>query len=356
MFDFMDKQSAQKLNSAFTTAGFELRAAGGCVRDSIMNKVPNDIDFCTDCKPSDMIDVCSDFKVFLTGFEHGTITVVVDDDTYEITTLRSDTECDGRFAKVEYITSFEEDARRRDLTINSLMVDFNKKLYDYFDGVSDINNSVVKFIGNPSDRINEDNLRILRFIRFGSKFNKPNFDKNSVDAIIECRSGLNKISKERILSEIKKIAVNNDLVKMMAMTGVADVIGFAFNDYFIDSDDFITNLVVSSNNPVEFLINNKASSTEIKEAEIISKYKNTDVKSVQILGMNGVSSNILEKICFINNFSMPYIPSFPVRGQDLIDTGMKPGVELGKSLNNMKERFISSNFTMSKNQLMSLIF
>ena len=194
------------LGEIFNKNEHELRVVGGAVRDLMLGKKPKDIDLATDATPKEMIGFLEqeNIKVVPTGIEHGTITAVINKEPYEITTLRADTETDGRKAKVNFIRNWREDARRRDLTYNAMSLDFEGRLYDYFEGMNDLQNKVSRFVGDPNERIQEDYLRILRYFRFQSKLTSPQWSGDTLDAIQKNASMLKKISVERVWQEIQK--------------------------------------------------------------------------------------------------------------------------------------------------------
>ncbi|HJD59851.1 MAG TPA: CCA tRNA nucleotidyltransferase, partial [Rickettsia endosymbiont of Omalisus fontisbellaquei] len=147
----------------------QARLIGGCVRDALLGKNSYDIDIATDLIPSEVTNILSKatIKVIPTGLKFGTITAILNNEKFEITTLRKDIECNGRHAKVVFTNDFAEDAARRDFTINALSYcPFKNEIYDYFDGFKDLQQEKVVFIGEALDRIKEDYLRILRFFRF----------------------------------------------------------------------------------------------------------------------------------------------------------------------------------------------
>ena len=150
-----------------------------------------------------------------TGIEHGTITAVINKEPYEITTLRADTETDGRKAKVNFIRNWREDARRRDLTYNAMSLDFEGRLYDYFEGMNDLQNKVSRFVGNPNERIHEDYLSILRYFRFQSKLSSPQWSSDTLDAIQKNASMLKKISVERVWQEIQKMLLGDSVIETL---------------------------------------------------------------------------------------------------------------------------------------------
>ena len=158
--DWFAKPIIKNIIHIFTGSDFETRFVGGAVRDTLLKLPISDIDACTNATPDEMIEIFAahNVKTIPTGIDHGTITVVMGDETIEITTLRTDMQCDGRHATVEFTANWQQDASRRDFTINALYLDKNGKIYDYFDGLTDLSEQKIKFIGNANDRITEDYL------------------------------------------------------------------------------------------------------------------------------------------------------------------------------------------------------
>jgi tRNA nucleotidyltransferase (CCA-adding enzyme) len=185
--------------------GFEAYVVGGCVRDSIMGITPHDWDICTSAIPEQIIEVFSDLKVIPTGLKHGTVTVVVDDCEFEITTYRIDGEYrDNRHPEtVEFVQDLKLDLMRRDFTINAMAYNDRKGIIDYFGGVSDIKNGTIKCVGSPNDRFAEDALRIMRAIRFAARF-QFEIEENTRAAMLEHAELLTNVSAERVNSEIAK--------------------------------------------------------------------------------------------------------------------------------------------------------
>jgi len=146
----------------------ELRFVGGCVRKLINDQIVDDIDLSINIKPETVIEILkkNNFNFYETGIDHGTITVVINNRSFEITSLRKDVQTDGRHAQVEYTKNWLEDASRRDFTINAIYADIDGNLFDPFNGRKDLINGLIEFIGDPATRIKEDYLRILRYIRF----------------------------------------------------------------------------------------------------------------------------------------------------------------------------------------------
>lgn len=188
--------------------GYEAYIVGGCVRDSILNKDPKDWDITTKAKPEEVIKVFD--KVILTGLKHGTVTVIVNKESYEVTTYRTDGEYeDNRHPKeVQFVNSLKEDLARRDFTINAMAYNESDGLVDYFGGMEDLKNKIIKTVGEPEKRFNEDALRMLRAIRFSAQLNFDS-DNNVLSEIKNLRDNIKNISKERIREEFNKILLND---------------------------------------------------------------------------------------------------------------------------------------------------
>lgn len=194
---------ARTILSRLEEAGFKARLAGGCVRDRLLGKTPKDFDVATDATPEEVTRVFRKLKckVLPTGVEHGTLTIMSANRQVEVTTLRRDVETDGRHARIQFSTSFKEDAARRDFTINAMYEDQHGKIFDYFDGKDDLREGRLRFVGDPVERIREDRLRILRFFRFWARLDFVP-DEQALSAIESEREGLSWVSRERINSEL----------------------------------------------------------------------------------------------------------------------------------------------------------
>lgn len=184
--------------------GYEAYVVGGCVRDSILKKHPKDWDITTKAKPEEVINLFD--KVILTGLKHGTVTVIINKEGYEITTYRADGEYeDNRHPKeVMFVSCLKEDLARRDFTINAIAYNEKQGLVDYFGGMQDLNEKIIKTVGEPKARFNEDALRMLRAIRFSAQLDFK-IDENVLGSIKELKNNIKNISKERIREEFNKI-------------------------------------------------------------------------------------------------------------------------------------------------------
>ena len=184
------------------------RIVGGAVRDTLLGLPVTDVDLATMLLPDVVIDrlEAAGIKAIPTGLDHGTVTAVADGKNYEITTLRRDVATDGRRATVAFATDWKEDASRRDFTINALYADAaTGEVFDYFGGLADLDDGNVRFIGNASERIAEDHLRILRYFRFLARFGEGAVDRDAIAACAAAANSLLALSRERIASELLKL-------------------------------------------------------------------------------------------------------------------------------------------------------
>ncbi|NSB15571.1 CCA tRNA nucleotidyltransferase [Clostridium beijerinckii] len=188
--------------------GYEAYMVGGCVRDCILGKEPKDWDITTNAKPLEVVELFD--KVILTGLKHGTVTVMLNKESYEITTYRSDGEYeDNRHPKeVKFVSSLKEDLARRDFTINSMAYNNISGLVDYFNGIEDLGKKIIRTVGDPRKRFGEDALRMLRAIRFSAQLDFT-IDRLTLNSIKELKDNIRNISKERIREEFNKILLNN---------------------------------------------------------------------------------------------------------------------------------------------------
>ena len=201
------------------------RLVGGCVRDSLANVPVTDIDLAVPDAPEEVVEALSAAGVrsIPTGIAHGTVTALSGGRPFEITTLRRDVETDGRHAQVAWTDSWEEDAARRDFTINAMSMDRDGSVHDYFGGRQDLADKRVRFVGDAEQRIIEDRLRILRFFRFHARYGRPDPDMDAVRAIAAQAQFIGQLSAERVWGELKRILAVPDpagAVALMERTGV----------------------------------------------------------------------------------------------------------------------------------------
>ena len=180
---------------------------GGCVRKHISGDEIDDIDIATIFTPEEIKEKFKNTKIKIieTGIEHGSVTLLFNNSKFEITTLRKDIKTYGRHAEVSFTNDWKQDSERRDFTINAIYLDRRGNIFDPQLGVKDLQNKIVKFIGDPDERIKEDYLRIIRFIRFSLQYEHNFFEPSTIEAIKLNLNGIKNLSKERILKELLKI-------------------------------------------------------------------------------------------------------------------------------------------------------
>ncbi|MGL3604908.1 CCA tRNA nucleotidyltransferase [Rhizobium sp. G187] len=202
----------QKILTLLNKDGAETRVVGGAVRNSLMDLAVGDIDLATTLLPEEVMGraAARGIKAVPTGIAHGTVTLVVDGQPFEVTTLRRDVETDGRHAQVAFGADWQEDADRRDLTINALYARADGEVVDLVGGLADIENRTIRFIGDAEQRIAEDYLRVLRFFRFFAYYGSGRPDATGLKACARARSQLKSLSAERVWSELKKLLSARD--------------------------------------------------------------------------------------------------------------------------------------------------
>ena len=376
-----------------------VRFVGGCVRKAISGESIDDIDLATTLEPEEVKKKLNkeDIKTIDTGISHGTVTAVLNDKKFEITTLRKDVSTDGRHAKVEYTLDWQEDALRRDFTINSIYADLEGNLFDPFNGKQDLKDGKIIFIGETDKRIKEDYLRILRYIRFF--LNYSNIDHNpQVKKIIKQNiNGVKKISTDRLLGELKKLVVSKSFLKINDDEFCLEILLLIFpqlknirlfknlNSYaseYFSSKDFIFLLslmiIDETDNSDYFLykfnIPNEAKKRIKYIKEIFSKpleketfsqknlwkifyLKNKnyldDIIEFQIFRSKKLDNKLIKLKKF---FSSQTQPVFPIKARHLIeDYNLKEGKELGQKLRQIENIWIKNSFKISNKEIEKII-
>ena len=206
---WLNRPETARVFAALAESGVETRAVGGAVRNSLLGLPVTEIDLATTAMPQQVMALAREagLKAVPTGIEHGTVTVIADGVPFEVTTLRRDVETFGRHATVAFTENWEEDARRRDFTLNALYAGSDGTVFDPLGGYGDVVAGRVRFIGDPEARIKEDYLRILRFFRFNAHYGKGPFDADGLRAAVSLRGGMAQLSAERIAGEVRRLLV-----------------------------------------------------------------------------------------------------------------------------------------------------
>ena len=369
-----------------------VRFVGGCVRKAICGESIDDIDLATSLEPDEVKKRLNkeDIKVVDTGISHGTVTVILNKKKFEITTLRKDISTDGRHAHVEFTSNWEEDASRRDFTINSIYADIEGRIFDPLNGISDLQNGIIKFIGSPEERIQEDYLRILRYFRFFTQYSKADYDQNIIKSIKQYINGINKISNERIFDELKKILKLKNVYKLFSKETSKETFLNIFPQFkyyerlkIIDSLDsklrdkydnslILAALILDESNNYEYFCHKYKISNSIKNrfTNISQNFENLKKKKffseenikklIYLSNKDYVSDLLLFSVCMntkiktlnieklINYVKTCEIPKFPISGDYLKKHGYKTGKILGKKLKSLEEKWIDNNFIIEK--------
>lgn len=210
--DWFEKPALKRIFTLLNADGGEVRIVGGAVRNALMDLPVVDVDMATTLTPDVVVQraQAASIKAVPTGIEHGTVTLVIDGEGFEVTTLRRDVETNGRHAQVAFGTDWQTDAERRDLTINALYADEKGEIIDLIDGLPDVETRTVRFIGDAAMRISEDYLRILRFFRFFAHYGSGRPDADGLRASARAKDKLGTLSAERVWSELKKLLSARD--------------------------------------------------------------------------------------------------------------------------------------------------
>lgn len=381
---------------------------GGAVRDWLSDVPVNDIDFASKLLPEESMKILlkAGYNVKPIGIDHGTITVFNNNKTYEITSLRKDVVTDGRHAKVIFKGSWEDDAYRRDFTVNALYSDEYGSIIDPTGlGFKDLESKTLRFIGRPQKRIKEDYIRILRYFRFFSKYSK-NIDKSSIEACIKYAKYLNIISGERILVELEKIFLDKNSKNIINILVDNNIMSALYSPSLIESFKlkkvFLKKIIDSSKanknknrNSYVFILytsfiiafhkNKKNNFSEIvisvaerfrlsnndkdllnrniiwiTQNEIISKtfiiklwLDHGEVFVIDLKNILSIIDN--EKVKnLLDIFNNPP-PVFPVSGKDLKRLGISEGKKMGEIINITRDWWIKSGCIAGKNDCLSFV-
>ena len=381
------------------SANSEIRYVGGCVRKIINKEDFDDIDLAVNLNPKDVCEALDkkNIKYYESGIKHGTITALINDIKFEITSLRKDIDTDGRHAKVEFSENWKEDASRRDFTINSIYADIDGSLFDPFDGKKDLENGKVLFIGNAETRIKEDYLRILRYIRFFLNYSKVKHETSVIKIIKKNLTGMMNISAERLLDELQKLVRSRGFTKLAKDKDSLEIISLIFpqlknislfsklNSFAlknIANVDFILLLslmiIDGTDNVDYFIYKYNLSKKDQKRLLFLNKFyskkvnrsffseKNLD-KILYFNGREALNDIIYFKIFLskkvddnliklIKIFKEKEIPVLPLKANTLIEKYQIPeGIELGKKLKAIEEIWSNNNFKISEKEIQKIV-
>ena len=377
----------------------EIRYVGGCIRQIINKEKVNDIDLAVNLNP---IEVCEalkkkKIKFYESGIDHGTITALINDNKFEITSLRKDVDTDGRHAKVKFSSDWKVDATRRDFTINSIYADKEGNLFDPFNGKKDLEEGKINFIGDAETRIKEDYLRVLRYVRFFLNYSKHKHNPKVIQTIKKNLNGFSKISSERLLDEFKKLVKSDNFLKLHKDKDCLEIINLIFPqlkniNIFSNLNNFGKNnfnnvdfifllslmIIDGSDNVDYFIYKFNLSKKNQKRLLFINSFfsqknspKSFFIKSLnKVLYFNGreavmdiiyfkifkskkIDNNL---ITMIKTFKDKEIPLMPFSAVTLMTKYNIPeGKELGNKIKIIEELWVNNNFQINEVEVMKIM-
>lgn len=385
----------------------EGRVVGGAVRNSLMGLDVSDMDIATNLLPEEVQRraEAAGIKCVPTGIKHGTVTLVIDGHPYEVTTLRRDVETDGRHAQVAFTDDWRADAERRDLTINALYADRKGLVHDYVGGIDDIGKANIRFIGNASERIAEDHLRILRFFRFFAHYGRGRPDADGLRACSAAKDKIRQLSAERIWAELKKLLSAVDPFRALLWMRTAGVLGVVLPEtekWGIDStpelvaaearfgwapDPLLRLSVIipqdverveamaarlklssadraalvafaacpaigdeTSGAKLDLLLYRQASTTGA-----VGRLKMALAKAIAAGDAADDLARVARLSTLLERATSWTRPVMPVKGADLVASGVPAGPEVGEKLAGLEDAWLSSNFRLTREELLATL-
>ena len=401
LIDLTNQTPANKIFEALNTYSHnsEVRYVGGCVRKIIKKQIVDDIDLATNLKPNEVCDALKkkEINFYETGIEHGTVTAIIDNNKYEITSLRKDISTDGRHAKVEFSIDWKEDAARRDFSINSIYSDKDGNLFDPFNGKKDLEEGNVNFIGDAESRVKEDYLRILRYVRFFINYSNQSHDPKIIKIIKKNIGGVSKLSSERLLDELKKLTKSNAFLEIFKDNTCLELIKIIFpqlknldnfrkiNSHAKDNlskVDFIfllSLMIVDGTDNADYFIYkfnlSKKDQKRLKSIDFFYKenvnvkyfneknfnkifYYNGKQTVLDIINFKLFSSVKVEKklLNLIEIYKNKILPTFPISAKTIMAKYNIPeGKILGNKLKLIEETWVQNSFQISEKQIQKII-
>jgi len=378
--DWLADNRTQEVLASLASAGHQALVVGGCVRNTLLGEPVTDIDIATSATPDQTkrISEAAGLKPVATGEEHGTITVVHNALAFEVTTFRRDVETDGRRATVSFTDKLEEDARRRDFTMNALYAEADGTIKDPLNGMTDLLARRLRFIDDADERIREDYLRSLRFFRFHAQYGDPGvgLDADAIDAIARNLDGVALLPAERIGQEMRKLLSAKDpapALAAMSQTGVLAVVMPGAVDEYVAP---LVHLEGKSEQPPTFVRRLVALGGEKPKKRLRLTKKEADGRRMLRRAISGglplkeaayrYGDAVAWDLALVNAaISGQELPDstgediqfaagskFPVGASDLMPTFT--GKQLGETINMLEGAWIDSGFQLSRHELLTM--
>lgn len=376
---WLTSRGTQMVCAALTDGGAQALFVGGCVRNALLGAPVSDIDISTDAHPERVMELAkaAGIKAVPTGIEHGTVTLVQDGEPFEITTFRRDVETDGRRAVVAFADTIEEDAARRDFTMNAIYARPDGTVLDPLGGLSDLNARRVRFIGTAEHRICEDFLRSLRFFRFHAWYGdvEAGFDGDALAAIAANLDGLKRLSRERVGAELLKLLAADDPAPSVAAMRTAGVLGAIlpgaddralgpvvhFESELDSTPDALVRLASLGGRDVAGTL--RLSKAQLKKVETIRQAAIGTAGAAELSYRLGEKQAIEAMILRSAVLERPIAPNarseaekgsqavFPVSAKDLLPDFK--GREMGEKLSQLERAWIASGFALTREELLA---
>ena len=384
-----------KLFEAVEEHGGTLRFVGGAVRDTLAGLSGFDLDLATDLSPDELVEACMDFrlKTMPIGLKSDTTGVVIDNQILEVASLKRHVLLDSGRTEEVFTDDWSADAAERDLTINAVYADLRGNVFDYYNGIDDLEHGIVRFIGNAESQIKKDYLRIMRFFRFYSKFAKTPMDKEALVACIKLKDGLRSVAIERVRDELFKLLVTPNVTETLRIIFDNNILGYFLPpSQHLDALWRLTKIVADAQYQGNFLrrlfvlyqpnaseaeniagvlrFTKKQKETFIKWAKInldaehmISPQER--LKYVYRYGKQWLIDKILLEIAIRNlhinrlgevlrEIENAVVPIFPLRGRD-VAAKINDGAQIGRALAMLEQRWIDSDFTLTRDELLQTL-
>lgn len=398
--DWFEKPALKRIFALLKADGGEVRIVGGAVRNALMDLPVVDVDLATTLTPDVVVAraKAAGIKAVPTGIEHGTVTLVIDGEGFEVTTLRRDVETNGRHAQVAFGTDWQTDAERRDLTINALYADEKGEIIDLIDGLPDIETGTVRFIGDAAMRISEDYLRILRFFRFFAHYGSGRPDADGLRASARAKDKLGTLSAERVWSELKKLLSARDpsrallwmrqsgvLTEILPETekwGIDAIHGLVATEQALgwavdpmlrlsailppDRDRLVAlaarlRLSKAEAAYLTYWASAPAADPELKETALDRLLYRQGVEGVKTrlkLALVAARADVsagdtaMQKVARLSTLLARaekfHKPGFPLSGVDVMAAGVEAGPKVGEVLKSLEEKWIDVNFSLDR--------
>ena len=382
-----------KLFNAVEDYGGIIRFVGGAVRDTLAGLKDFGLDLATDLSPDELVEACQNYGLKTTpiGLKIGVVGVVIDNQILEVSSLRKRVQTSKKKVQYEYTDDWSADAAGRDLTINAVYADIDGNVFDYYNGITDLEKGIVRFIGNPEDRIQEDYLRIMRFFRFYARFGKTPPDKDSLAACIKYKDKLRTVSIECVRDEFFKLLEAPNAAKTLKIILDNDILDFFLpRSEHLEALQRLSDIVKDINYQSNFLRRlfvlyqpNAAFAEKIaatlrltkKQKELFVRWarielpenivisENERLKAIYRYGKQFCLDKLLLAVAIydidapnlkdiLQSIEDAVVPVFPLRGRDLVNQGYKDNRKIGQILSIAEQKWMDSNFKLTRGELL----